>query len=95
MNENSLKKAELASLDWAPLLPSESWNADVYERMYTRRKAFVAGAEWQGKQLIPDLKFMLDALPVEASIADPKLRAEIGLVRNKINEIISKIQIDL
>ncbi len=53
---------------------------------------FIDGASWQGDQIMSHLRFIIDALPIEASIPDPKLRSEIELVRNKINEIIAKIQ---
>jgi hypothetical protein len=53
---------------------------------------FVDGAEWQRQQIFPDFKFILEALPNEHRIADLQLRAEIDLVRSKLNEIISKLQ---
>lgn len=56
------------------------------------RLAFVSGGEWVKRSIRPDFKFLLEALPNEHRIADLQLRSEIDLVRNKLNEIISKIQ---
>lgn len=54
--------------------------------------AYIHGAEWQRDQIANDLRFMQEALPNEHKIADLHLRAEIDLVRSKLNEIIAKIQ---
>ena len=56
------------------------------------RLAFTSGGEWRSRQITADLQFILQALPNEHKITDLQLRAELDLVRNKVNEIISKIQ---
>lgn len=56
------------------------------------RFAFISGGEWVKRSIRPDFKFLLEALPNEHRISDLRLRAEIDLVRSKINEIISKLQ---
>lgn len=91
-----LTKTELASINAAiaymPILALESWDANAYIHRTGRRDAFTDGARWQRAQILPDLKFIFEALPNEHRITDLQLRAELDLVRNKLNEIIAKIQ---
>lgn len=90
MNTTNFKQKE-AALNYAPEFAADPKEPNIAFKQQIRRLAFISGAKWQAAEVLPDLKFILEALPVEASIPDPKTRSEIGLVRAKINELIAKI----
>lgn len=91
MNEE-LTKTQLAAIAHIPILPIESWDANAFIQRTAKRAAFVDGANWQRLQIMPDFNFVIQALPNEHRIADLQLRAELDLVRRKLNEIIAKLQ---